>query len=109
MKGIRKAVATGLLCGLVVAGWGRGAVAAGAVPGTPETRVNLNSATADELARLPGVGPAKAKAIIEYRNAEPFRTPEELRKVKGIGEKLYDRLKDQITVEPNAPTRGHGG
>ena len=40
---------------------------------------------------------------------EVFRTPEELRKVKGIGEKLYDRLKDQITVEPSAPSRGHGG
>ena len=109
MEGIRKAVVTGLLCGLVVVGSGRGAVAAGAASGALETRVNLNSASADELARLPGVGPAKAKAIIEHRNEEPFRTPEELRKVKGIGEKLYDRLKDQITVEPSAPTRGHGG
>ena len=108
MKGIGKAVVAGLLCGLVVVGAGRGAVAAGAATAGSEARVNLNSATADELARLPGVGPAKAKAIIEYRNGEPFRTTDELRKVKGIGEKLYDRLKDQITVEPGAPTRGHG-
>jgi len=108
MERIRKLVASGLLCGLAVVGSGRGAFAAGAAPAAIETRVNLNSANADELARLPGVGPAKAKAIIEHRNAEPFRAPEDLRKVKGIGDKLYDRLKDQITVEPSAPTRGHG-
>jgi len=92
----------------VIAGSGRGAVAAGAAPTDPG-RVNLNSASAAELARLPGVGPAKAQAIIEYRNGEPFRKPEDLRRVKGIGEKLYDRLKDQITVgEPAPAPKGRG-
>ena len=70
--------------------------------------MNLNSASADELARLPGIGPAKAKAIIDYRAEEPFKKPEDLRKVKGIGDKLYDRVKDQITVDPAASPKGHG-
>ncbi len=107
MKRIRKAVAAGLLCGLALAGTGRGAVAAGTAS-APSVRVDLNAASADELARLPGIGPAKAKAIIEYRSEEPFTKPEDLRKVKGIGDKLYERLKDQITVEPAAPAKGHG-
>ena len=109
MQRISRAVVVGLLCGLVVAGSGRGAVAAGVAP-TDGGRVNLNSASADELARLPGVGPAKAQAIIQRRNEEPFRKPEDLRRVKGIGEKLYDRLKDQITVgEPAPAPKGRGG
>jgi len=106
MNLIRKAVVAGLLCGVVLAGTGRGAGAGGAAPSG--ARVNLNAASAAELARLPGVGPAKAKAIVDYRSAEPFRKPEDLRKVKGIGDKLYERLKDQITVEP-AASDGHGG
>jgi len=107
MRRMAKAVAAGLLCGLVVAGTGGGAFAAGAAP--TAARVNINSASADELASLPGIGPAKAKAIIEYRSEEPFTRPEDLRKVKGIGDKLYERLKDQIMVEPTAPAKGHGG
>ena len=108
MQRLKRAVVAGLLCGLVVLGTGRGAVAAGAAPANGGARVNLNSASADELARLPGIGAAKAKAIVEYRSDEPFRKPEDLRKVKGIGDKLYERLKDQITVEPAAGSKGHG-
>ena len=110
MRQMRKAVVAGLLCGLVLLGIGRGAVAAGAAPTGSGigARVDINSASADELARLPGVGPAKAKAIIEHRSEDPFRTPEDLRKVKGIGDKLYERLKDQIMVEPPATSKGHG-
>jgi len=105
MRRMAKAVAAGLLCGLVVAGTGGGAFAAGATPAA--ARVNINSASADELASLPGIGPAKAKAIIDHRSEQPFRSPDDLRKVKGIGDKLYDRVKDQITVEP--VSKGHGG
>ena len=110
MQRFNKAVAAGLLCGLVVIGQGRGAVAAGAAPVDEVHRVDLNTASAEELARLPGIGPAKAQAIIQRRNEEPFRKPEDLRRVKGIGEKLYDRLKDQITVgEPAPAPKGRGG
>ena len=108
MQGISRAVAVGLLCGLVTMGVGRGAVAAGAAPASAGARVDVNSASAEELIRLPGIGPALARAIIEYRSQEPFRTPEDLRKVKGIGDKLYDRLKDQITVGPEGAPKGRG-
>jgi competence protein ComEA len=108
MRRVTRAVAAGLLCGLVAVGYGRGAIAAGAAAVEAGQRVNLNTASADELARLPGIGPAKAQAIIAYRAQEPFARPEDLRKVKGIGDKLYDRVKDQITVGDIAP-KGRGG
>jgi competence protein ComEA len=109
MERIVRAVAAGLLCGLVLVGSGRGAGAAGAAPADASARVNINSASADELARLPGIGPAKARAIVEHRAAESFRKPEDLRKVKGIGDKLYESLKDQITVDGTGQKGGHGG
>jgi competence protein ComEA len=94
---------------VVLLGSGRGAVAAGAAPAEASGRVNLNSANADELARLPGIGPAKAEEIIRHRAEEPFRKPEDLRKVKGIGDKLYDRIKEKITVgEPEGAPKGRG-
>jgi competence protein ComEA len=110
MRTISRAVAVGLLCGLVAVGFGRGAVAAGTASAGAEQRVNLNTASVTELAKLPGVGPAKAQAIVDHRAQEPFARPEDLRKVKGIGDKLYDRLKDQITVDQSAPApKGRGG
>ena len=108
MQRVTRAVAAGLLCGLVAVGTGSGAVAAGAATVEAGQRVNLNTASADELARLPGIGPSKAQAIIAHRAQEPFARPEDLRKVKGIGDKLYDRVKDQITVGDIAP-KGRGG
>ena len=109
MRRISRAVGVGLLCGLVLAG-GRGAGLAGAAPADAGARVNLNAASAEELAGLPGIGPAKARAIVEHRNAEPFHRPEDLRKVKGIGDKLYEQVKDRITVgEPGAPSKGARG
>ena len=110
MKRISRLVAVGLLCGLVGVGGGRGAVAAGAAPAEAGTRVNLNAASAEDLARLPGIGPSLARAIVEYRAEAPFQRAEDLRNVKGIGDKLYQRLKDSITVGDAAPAakgRGH--
>lgn len=61
--------------------------------------IDINTASASRLDELPGIGPGKAKAIVDYRQAQgPFRTPEELKKVKGIGQKTYDGLKDRITA-----------
>ncbi|WP_051412024.1 helix-hairpin-helix domain-containing protein [Halonatronum saccharophilum] len=60
--------------------------------------VNINSATANELETLSGVGPATAGRIIDYRNkVGGFDSLEDLMEVSGIGERTYDRLKDQIT------------
>ena len=57
--------------------------------------VNINTAGADELKALPGIGPAKAEAIVEYRKQHGnFKSVEELKNVKGIGDGIYNRLKD---------------
>ena len=61
--------------------------------------INLNTATKDELVALPGIGPAKAQAIIDYRSKNgAFKSIEELKDVKGIGAKRYEKIKGELTV-----------
>jgi competence protein ComEA len=72
-------------------------------------RVNVNTASASELAKLPGIGPAKAQAIVEHRAKSPFATPDDLAKVKGIGPKLMEKLREQITVGDAPASSGRGG
>ena len=60
--------------------------------------VNINTATLEELENLPGIGESKAKAIIEYRNKNPFIKTEDILNVKGIGKSLYEKIIDNITV-----------
>ncbi len=60
-------------------------------------KLDLNAATASELDALPGIGPAKAQAIIEDRQANgPYESVEQLTRVKGIGTKLLDKLKPYV-------------
>lgn len=62
-------------------------------------KVDVNKATAEELIALPGIGPALADRIIEFRERNgPFERIEELLKVQGIGEKSLERLRDLIVV-----------
>jgi len=61
-------------------------------------RVDLNSATAEQLVELPGVGPAKAQAIIEERGKAPFASLEDLERVKGIGPASIAELREHVTV-----------
>ena len=62
-------------------------------------KININTATVEQLAELPGVGEATAKKIIEFREQNGnFKTTEDLMNVKGIGEKKYEKLQDLITV-----------
>jgi competence protein ComEA len=105
MKTWTKVVAAGLLCGLTLAPIGSAWAARDAVG----ARVNINTASAAELANLPGIGASKAQAIVDFRAKEPFSKPDDLRKVKGIGDKLYESIKDQVTVGDGPATKGHGG
>jgi competence ComEA-like helix-hairpin-helix protein len=67
---------------------------------TIEKKIDLNAATAKELASLPGVGPSLAQKIIDYREKNgKFTSPSELLKVDGIGSRKYNDLKMLVTVE----------
>lgn len=61
----------------------------------PGEKVNINTASKETIEALPGIGPAKAQAIIDGR---PYNAPEDIMKVKGIKQKTFDKIKDQITV-----------
>lgn len=63
------------------------------------TAIDINSATVAELATINGIGPAKARAIVDYRDANgAFASVDDLRSVSGIGDKLLDRMRPQVTV-----------
>lgn len=62
-------------------------------------KININSGTSDDLQKLPQVGPKVAQRIIDFRKQNgPFKKAEDLMKVQGIGEKIFAKLKDRITV-----------
>lgn len=62
-------------------------------------KVNINTASAQQLTTLPGIGPKKAEAIVGYRKANgAFAMVDDLVKVKGIGPKTLDKLRPLITV-----------
>jgi len=64
-----------------------------------ETKININTASFEELQTLYGIGPVKAQAIIDYRNEKGFfNTVEELVNVPGIGPKTLEKIRDEITV-----------
>ncbi|MBE7015237.1 MAG: hypothetical protein E7417_00220 [Ruminococcaceae bacterium] len=69
-------------------------------PGVKDGMVNINTANADELDLLYGIGQAYANRIIDYRkNNGRFEVIQDIMKVTGIGEKRFSRIKDNITVE----------
>jgi competence protein ComEA len=69
--------------------------------GAPLTGVvNVNAATAEELSLLPGVGPAKAQAIIRWRTEHgAFKRVEDLNQVKGIGDKQLEKMRPHVALE----------
>ena len=65
----------------------------------PTARVDLNAATYKDLVKLPGIGPVMAKRILEFRATNGrFRRLQDLRKVKGIGAKTYEKLTPWLIV-----------
>ncbi len=66
---------------------------------TQTNKININTASEEDLQTLTGIGASKAKAIIEYREQNgPFNKPEDITNVSGIGESAYEKIKDNITV-----------
>ena len=94
----RRLAAAALTIALLVGGLGLGTAQA-QVEGTP---ININTADEVELMMLKGIGEAKAKAIIEHREAQSFETIEDIMKVSGIGEKTFENIRDRITVGETA-------
>ena len=84
---LRRFVATGL------------ALAMAAGKPAPTAKVNLNTASVEQLTTLPGVGPKLAARIVEYRQKSgSFRSPQELMNVKGVGEKNFAKIEAWLTV-----------
>lgn len=61
-------------------------------------KININTASKVELMRIKGIGEKTAAKIVNYRNKTPFTTIEDIQKVKGIGPKKFESMKDKITV-----------
>jgi competence protein ComEA len=103
---LRRFVATGLalaMAALLVSGT---AMAAGKP--APTAKVNLNTASVEQLTALPGVGPKLAARIVEYRQKSgTFRSPQELMNVKGVGEKNFAKIEAWLSVgeAPKAATK----
>lgn len=97
------------LCALLIAGTPVYAAPLQAqAPAAEQATLNLNSATADQLAALPGIGPKVAERILEYRTKNGgFKKIEELMNVKGIGEKSFLKLKPLVSVAK--PDKASGG
>jgi competence protein ComEA len=90
---VRTALLALVAAAALAAGAGAEAPPAGAV-------VNVNTATLEELVRLPGIGESKARAIMEHRKERgAFRSVDQLREVKGIGDAALERIRSQVVTE----------
>jgi len=93
MKSWKKYAAAAVLAGALLGGttvWGD----------HHEGKVNINTADQKALEALPGLGPAKAKAVIEHREKNgAFKSVDDLKNVSGVGEKTLEDLKDKVTVD----------
>jgi len=99
---IHKTAALGLVAALLVLSF----AGAYAQTSAPKAKININTAGQAELETLPRIGPKVAQRIIEYRAQNGgFKKVEDIMKVKGIGEKIFAQIKDQITIGAETPTK----
>jgi comEA protein len=79
---------------------------AGATTSNQSDKININTATAEELDKLPNIGPARAADIITYRESHPggFQTIEDIKNIKGIGDKYFADMENMITIGDTADT-----
>src|SRR5262245_9898886 len=76
------------------------AASAAAAPATVSGVINLNTASLEELTRLPGVGPSRAKAIVELRTKmNGFKSTEDIMRVRGIGRKTFRKLEPMLRLQ----------
>jgi competence protein ComEA len=103
----RNTIATGLALALAVLA--TAGLAAPAAEAAPANKVDINSASVEELTTLPGVGETLAARIVEYREENgPFKDAAELMNVKGIGERSFKKLEPHVSVGPSAARGGAG-
>ncbi len=102
---IRGVIALAILLGSLQAAhtMAAGTSAGPAPPPAPvaseDARININTADPEELARLPGIGPTRAKAIVAARSKRRFRRIEDILRVPGIGRKTFGRIRNSIRVQ----------
>ena len=84
-----------------------GGTALAAAKAAPTAKVNVNTATAEQFAALPGVGPKLGARIVEYRQKAggSFKSVQELMNVRGIGEKNFAKLQAHLTTGEARPSR----
>jgi competence protein ComEA len=100
-KRIRKwsAAAVVVAVALACASGGLAHAAAGTAPKDRPDPVDINSASASDLEKVPGIGPSLSKRIIEFREKNgPYSSVEDLLKIQGIGEKSLARFRDYLTA-----------
>jgi competence protein ComEA len=83
---------------LIVAALLAGVMSAGAGVAAAAAQIDLNSASVAQLEDLPGVGPAKAAAIVDARTAQRFTSVQDLERVKGIGPAMIAELEDRVSI-----------
>ena len=104
---LRRFVATGLALTMAALLLVSGTATAAGKP-APTAKVNLNTASVEQLTTLPGVGPKLAARIVEYRQKSgTFRSTQELINVKGVGEKSFAKIEPWLSVgeAPKAPAK----